>query len=276
MPQQSQRLPSVQSILDSISAFKATQYSSGYSLSIYPPPSHERHSLEKYHYNQYAAPQQVLDATTADSLSSSAFFSATIMPIRTPFPSPISDFRPATESQRSLSPPAHTHQTVLSPTTPTPLHHHHPKNPKKPKCHNCHATSTPLWRRDMHQNLICNACGLFARMHNGQSRPAAGVRRRARLGTEALAKANALYRACLLDRTLAARVVGRVVVVGGKETSVIEDNTRGDGRRKKARKNVFEQHGVAGIIGGSAGDGEDHDNCRQDDGLMVLAHVAQE
>lgn len=37
-------------------------------------------------------------------------------------------------------------------------------------CYNCKTETTPLWRRDEHGNTLCNACGLFLKLH-GTSRP---------------------------------------------------------------------------------------------------------
>ncbi|EJU03832.1 glucocorticoid receptor-like protein, partial [Dacryopinax primogenitus] len=37
-------------------------------------------------------------------------------------------------------------------------------------CANCHTTTTPLWRRDDSGNNICNACGLYQKLH-GSRRP---------------------------------------------------------------------------------------------------------
>ncbi|PWN22968.1 GATA-domain-containing protein, partial [Microstroma glucosiphilum] len=37
-------------------------------------------------------------------------------------------------------------------------------------CTNCGTTTTPLWRRDEDGNNICNACGLYQKLH-GIARP---------------------------------------------------------------------------------------------------------
>ncbi|PHZ07314.1 GATA-domain-containing protein, partial [Rhizopus microsporus ATCC 52813] len=37
-------------------------------------------------------------------------------------------------------------------------------------CSNCQTTTTPLWRRDPQGLPLCNACGLFYKLH-GSVRP---------------------------------------------------------------------------------------------------------
>ncbi|KOG98501.1 Gzf3p [Saccharomyces eubayanus] len=39
-----------------------------------------------------------------------------------------------------------------------------------PVCKNCLTSTTPLWRRDEHGAVLCNACGLFLKLH-GKPRP---------------------------------------------------------------------------------------------------------
>ncbi|EGV60379.1 hypothetical protein CANTEDRAFT_132166 [Yamadazyma tenuis ATCC 10573] len=43
-------------------------------------------------------------------------------------------------------------------------------NISSPVCHNCKTQTTPLWRRDETGQVLCNACGLFLKLH-GRPRP---------------------------------------------------------------------------------------------------------
>lgn len=42
--------------------------------------------------------------------------------------------------------------------------------PSQPVCQNCTTSTTPLWRRDEAGSVLCNACGLFLKLH-GRPRP---------------------------------------------------------------------------------------------------------
>lgn len=44
------------------------------------------------------------------------------------------------------------------------------QNGSSPWCHNCQTSTTPLWRRNEYGQILCNACGLFLKLH-GRPRP---------------------------------------------------------------------------------------------------------
>ncbi|KAF9429519.1 putative electron transfer flavoprotein subunit [Podila epigama] len=47
-----------------------------------------------------------------------------------------------------------------------PSFNQHQANRQSLVCANCRTTTTPLWRRDTSGNTICNACGLYFKLHN--------------------------------------------------------------------------------------------------------------
>ncbi|KAM7193182.1 GATA type zinc finger protein asd-4 [Naviculisporaceae sp. PSN 640] len=46
----------------------------------------------------------------------------------------------------------------------------HDREITQPTCQNCATSTTPLWRRDEMGSVLCNACGLFLKLH-GRPRP---------------------------------------------------------------------------------------------------------
>jgi transcription elongation factor Elf1 len=58
-----------------------------------------------------------------------------------------------------------------SPNTPKKKRHsYHDNTHSSTRCSNCHTGNTPLWRRNPQGQPLCNACGLFLKLH-GTVRP---------------------------------------------------------------------------------------------------------
>ncbi|KAF9996509.1 hypothetical protein BGZ80_001210 [Entomortierella chlamydospora] len=74
--------------------------------------------------------------------------------------SPASTSSQEKQSSHSMSPEVQSSQTEEGSTAPAP----------PTQCSNCETRTTPLWRRDEEGNSLCNACGLFLKLH-GRVRP---------------------------------------------------------------------------------------------------------
>ncbi|KAI6019214.1 hypothetical protein BKA83DRAFT_111299 [Pisolithus microcarpus] len=79
--------------------------------------------------------------------------------------------RPRPKTMRSNHAERHSNTSTSHPptqlTTHTPTSNAHGRHTQ---CYNCHTTATPLWRKDDEGKTVCNACGLYYKLH-GSARP---------------------------------------------------------------------------------------------------------
>lgn len=109
----------------------------------------------------------------------------------TPSPPPFMQQHPSPSSPAKQHQEYHTssnditRQSMTSTSTSTPLQQRKLSSSKENnaiKCSNCSTTTTPLWRRDPQGQPLCNACGLFLKLH--------GVVRPLSLKTDVIKKRN--------------------------------------------------------------------------------------
>lgn len=117
----------------------------------------------------------------------------------------------------------------------------------QPICQNCSTSTTPLWRRDENGQVLCNACGLFLKLH-GRPRPISLktdiIKSRNRVKTtftgmsvSKSASASPAFRASSPSHASAmvqqAGISGNTVTAG----SGVENSTNGSGSHGKRKRN---------------------------------------
>ncbi|KAF8799957.1 hypothetical protein BYT27DRAFT_7217319 [Phlegmacium glaucopus] len=134
-------------------------------------------------------------------------------------------------------------------------------------CANCGTSTTPLWRRDDVGNNICNACGLYFKLH-GTHRPNSMkktvIKRRKRVSAAGVGGGNVSGRMSDQAAAEALVAVGRIGVSPG-EAGNDESDGEGDQPKKKRARRGAKPRGSATIDKDDdvVMDGEDEEEARE-------------
>lgn len=99
--------------------------------------------------------------------------SSTQSPLQTqsqPQPQPQLQSQPQSHSSSGEVSGADNSSSTSSTSSPNSVVLNMKQNGSSPVCKNCLTVTTPLWRRDENGAVLCNACGLFLKLH-GRPRP---------------------------------------------------------------------------------------------------------
>ncbi|KAI1199038.1 hypothetical protein F5X97DRAFT_136681 [Nemania serpens] len=109
------------------------------------------------------------DATATTTATATATATAVQAPIPAPAPAPPPIPSPMPPPmQMSMAAPIPV--TINNHMASSPAAHAPTPSGNLPTCQNCSTSTTPLWRRDEMGSVLCNACGLFLKLH-GRPRP---------------------------------------------------------------------------------------------------------
>ncbi|KAL0081072.1 hypothetical protein J3Q64DRAFT_1756430 [Phycomyces blakesleeanus] len=140
-----------------------------------PPNNHNNNNHHHHNQNTLSVTQSAvcsppdLSFRPSSSHSQTYSLSAPLCSATLPFPlfsptpvSPLTPSSPTCVSPVGLFINAPSHKSVAR----RPFINSTPSEGKIPICSNCSTTSTPLWRRSAEDDLLCNACGLYLKLHN--------------------------------------------------------------------------------------------------------------
>ncbi|KAL0073383.1 hypothetical protein F4703DRAFT_1433033 [Phycomyces blakesleeanus] len=140
-----------------------------------PPNNHNNNHHHHHNQNTLSVTQSAvcsppdLSFRPSSSHSQTYSLSAPLCSATLPFPlfsptpvSPLTPSSPTCVSPVGLFINAPSHKSVAR----RPFINSTPSEGKIPICSNCSTTSTPLWRRSAEDDLLCNACGLYLKLHN--------------------------------------------------------------------------------------------------------------
>ncbi|KAI9342369.1 hypothetical protein BDR26DRAFT_859694 [Obelidium mucronatum] len=117
---------------------------------------HHNHHITHHDLSSPPSQHRTPSASTVTSTPPPISPSCTVTARHSPAMSP----SPITVTEMQSPPPAHESSLSSSSTSPNKQ-----LAPKVHTCINCQTSVTPMWRRDLSGNRVCNACGVYFRMN---------------------------------------------------------------------------------------------------------------